>query len=185
MKLVVGLGNPGGKYAKTRHNAGFVIVDKIVNNERVSFNFNKKFNAEMTFFDRAGERVILLKPQTYMNLSGESVAACMNYFKLANEDLLVINDDLDVPFGEIRLKESGGSGGHNGLNSIISKIGQDFMRLRVGIGRDEVRSAETYVLEKFDGEQEKLLGKISERAQEIVYDVIDKQQVDNLTISVL
>lgn len=130
--LIVGLGNPGSEYAHTRHNVGFLVVDALA--RRWGGSSTKKFKGELLSFpDR---RAHLLKPQTYMNLSGESVVPATQFFKVPPEQLIVVSDDLDLPVGNLRLRKTGGAGGHNGLKSIIQLMGTDaFPRLRIGIGR--------------------------------------------------
>lgn len=135
MLLVVGLGNPGREYASHRHNVGFMAVDELA--RRVSADaFRDKFSAEYARCEIAGEPAILLKPQTYMNRSGDSVQPAMAFFKVAPAELVVLHDELDIPFGEVRLKMGGGHAGHNGLRSIMERVGSgDFGRVRIGIGR--------------------------------------------------
>ncbi|NCC54189.1 MAG: aminoacyl-tRNA hydrolase [Erysipelotrichia bacterium] len=148
MKLIVGLGNPGKEYEKTRHNAGFMVMDKIAQELRVDIN-TSKFKGMYTKINVKKESVILLKPQTYMNLSGESVREIMDYFKIDINDLLVIYDDLDLPVGKIRLRSKGSAGGQNGVKNIIQHLGtQQFNRIRVGIGKDEKIPVVDYVLGK-------------------------------------
>ncbi|SEU06562.1 peptidyl-tRNA hydrolase, PTH1 family [Salinibacillus kushneri] len=154
MKCIVGLGNPGSKFALTRHNIGFQAIDYLA--EKNNWTLNKeKFNALYTIEYINGEKVILLKPQTYMNLSGEAVQPFMNYYDLDIEDLLVIYDDLDLPAGKIRLRQKGGHGGHNGIRNIINQTAlKNFKRIRLGIGRPETNMPVVdYVLGKFTEEQ--------------------------------
>ncbi len=153
MKLIIGLGNPGRDYEQTKHNAGFMALDLIANELRVSINQNKGkgLYAKTNY---KGEPVILLKPQTYMNLSGESVRAIMDFFKIDVEDIVVIYDDLDLAIGKIRLRAKGSAGGQNGMKSIIQHIGtQQFNRIRMGIGRDAKIPTADYVLSKFRKEE--------------------------------
>lgn len=149
MKLIVGLGNPGRDYAKTRHNTGFMCVDEVANRLNTSFN-TKKFKAELATCMVNGEKVMLMKPQTYMNLSGEAVGECVRFYNLDPEqDVLILVDDLDLPVGKIRLREKGSSGGQNGLKSIISHLGtQSFKRIRIGIGNDKLMLTADYVMGK-------------------------------------
>lgn len=135
MKLIFGLGNPGRKYENTKHNIGFMSVDVIA--KALGLTFSKtKFKSLYAEGRMGTEKVILIKPQTYMNLSGESVQPWMDFYKLENEDMVVIYDDLDLPVGKIRLRGQGGSGGHNGMKSIIQHLNtKEFNRIRVGIGR--------------------------------------------------
>jgi PTH1 family peptidyl-tRNA hydrolase len=133
MKLIVGLGNPGKEYENTRHNLGFVIIDQLANQLKVKMN-KKKFNG---LYYRNSE-YILLKPQTYMNNSGECIVAFMNHFRISVDNLLVIYDEIALPLGKFRYRGQGSAGGHNGIKNIIQLLGsQDFKRLRVGIGYDQ------------------------------------------------
>lgn len=133
MKIIAGLGNPGAQYAGNRHNIGFMAVDAL---QRLpSFSpWTKKFRAEISEGEIAGEKILLMKPQTYMNLSGESVGEAMRFFKLAPADIIAIHDELDLPAGRARIKTGGGHGGHNGLKSLDAHCGRDYRRLRLGIG---------------------------------------------------
>lgn len=135
--MVVGLGNPGREYAGTRHNVGFAVLDRLAGRYDCSFRNRWKFSAGVAEFTLNGEKVVLVKPQTYMNRSGAAVAALLRWRKITPAELLVVVDDADLPLGQIRLRASGGSGGHNGLRSIIESLGggDEFARLRVGIGR--------------------------------------------------
>ncbi len=148
MKMIVGLGNPGAKYEATRHNIGFILLDAI--EEHYGRNWRSKFNAEEEKTTIATRDVILLKPQTFMNLSGQSVAAAAKFYKIKPRDILVIHDELDLEPGRVKLKQGGGHAGHNGLRSIIEHIGADFERLRVGIGHPGDKSKVSgYVLHDF------------------------------------
>lgn len=135
MKCIVGLGNPGNKYKQTRHNIGFMVIDELL--ERNQWSLNKtKFKGDYSMENFEGEKVILLKPQTYMNLSGESIRPLMDYYNVNLEDVLVIYDDLDLSTGKIRLRQKGGHGGHNGVRSTIEHLGtKEFKRIRLGVGR--------------------------------------------------
>lgn len=142
MKLIVGLGNPGKEYEKTRHNVGFMILDNYLGD----VNWQDKFNS---FFYKKGD-VLFLKPKTYMNLSGNAILACMNYYNINISEILIIHDDLDIEIGTYRIKTNSGSGGHNGLKSIIQCIGsQEFNRLKVGISKNNLIPTDKYVLSKF------------------------------------
>lgn len=153
MKLIVGLGNPGREYENTRHNAGFKVMEQIERELNVSISMNK-FKGLYVKTKYKGEDVLLLKPQTYMNLSGESVKEIMTFFKIDIKDLLVIYDDLDLPVGKIRLREKGSAGGQNGMKNIIQHLGtQQFNRIRVGIGKDSRIPTVDYVLGKFRKEE--------------------------------
>lgn len=148
MKLIVGLGNPGKKYEKTRHNVGFMVLDELAKSENTNFLFSTKFKGEIARIHN--EKVILLKPHTFMNSSGLSVLIVKQFFNIDNEDILIVHDDLDLNCGKIRFRQKGGSGGHKGLKSIMSCINaENFHRLKIGISKDEVIPVENYVLGKF------------------------------------
>ena len=150
LRLIVGLGNPGADYVDTRHNAGFWLLDEIAAELGLSFRFEKRFNAEECKFKAYGRDVFLQKPQTFMNRSGQPVAALARYYKIAPEEILVIHDELDLSPGTNRIKQAGGHGGHNGLRDIINHLGsRDFFRIRVGIGHPgDSNQVVDYVLHK-------------------------------------
>lgn len=159
MKLIIGLGNPGIEYNNTRHNIGFFYIDLYA--KKMNGNFKQKFQGEYVKFKINSEDVILLKPLTYMNLSGESVIKYVNYFKIKSEDILVIHDDLDMEFGKIKLKTNGSSGGHNGIKSIISCLNsENFKRLKIGINKSKEMDTKDYVLGKFTKEENEYLKKL-------------------------
>ena len=166
MHLIVGLGNPGAEYAKTRHNAGFLLVESLAARWRGSWANERKFLARVARGDCGGRKVLLCEPQTFMNLSGESVGAVMKYYQLPPDRLVVAVDDADLPLGEIRLRPSGGAGGHHGLESVMAHLGsRDYARLRIGIGRKDGRREITgHVLGKFDPAESAVLEKVLERA---------------------
>lgn len=167
MKLIVGLGNPGKEYEKTRHNMGFMFLDHYAKEKGLEIN-KKKFNGLYIDFVNNGEKTILLKPQTYMNLSGESVRAFVDFFKIPVEDILVISDDLDIKIGKYKLRPTGSSGGHNGLKNIELHLGtQNYKRLKIGISHDKDIDTKDYVL-----------GSISKENQEIINDL--KKTVNNI-----
>lgn len=143
MLLIAGLGNPGSQYAANRHNIGFMAADEIHRRHRFS-PWAKKFQALIADGTIDGEKVILIKPQTFMNLSGQSVGEAMRFYKLALSDLVVIYDELDLPPGKLRVKTGGGSGGHNGIKSIDAHCGKDYRRIRVGIGHPGVKEMVTH-----------------------------------------
>ena len=153
-KLIVGLGNPGSKYHETKHNVGFMALDRIVKPLNVQFTENKTFKAETVATFINGEKIYFIKPTTFMNESGKAVQALLAYYGLDIEDLLVIYDDLDMEVGKIRLRTKGSAGGHNGIKSIIKHIGtQEFKRVKIGIGRPKNNmSVIHHVLGKFDEE---------------------------------
>jgi peptidyl-tRNA hydrolase, PTH1 family len=155
LKLLVGLGNPGREYEQTRHNVGFMVIDELAKRWNLSYN-QTKFNGLFSSHMVGTEKVILCKPLTYMNLSGECVRPLMDYFKMDIDDLLVIYDDLDLPVGKIRLRVKGSAGGHNGIKSLIHHLGTDqFKRIRIGIGRPQNGQKVTdYVLGRFISEEQ-------------------------------
>ena len=173
MKLIVGLGNPGREYEGTRHNCGFMVIDKLAEKLNVSVDQNK-FKGLYVKFKYHGEDVILLKPQTYMNLSGESVSTLMQFFKIEIEDLLVIYDDLDMPVGKLRLRKTGSAGGHNGIKNIIAHLNsQDFKRIRVGIDRHKYLKVVDYVLSRFTKEETDAINQGIENAVNAIIDYLD------------
>ena len=132
--LVVGLGNPGAKYESTRHNMGFLVADKLAQNEKLKFN-KLRFKAWTATWEVGGEKVLLMKPQTYMNLSGEAVGQAARFYKIPADHVLVISDDIALPAGKLRIRAGGSAGGHNGLKNIIQHLGTDrFPRIKVGVG---------------------------------------------------
>ena len=157
--LVAGLGNPGSKYDDTRHNAGFWFLDQVARRDGATFRGESRFLGDATEVHVGGARVRLLKPTTFMNRSGQSVAALMRFFKLSPEQLLVVHDELDLPPGVVRLKFGGGPGGHNGLKDIIAHVGdRNFHRLRVGIGHPGQRQQVlNYVLNRPQADEQKLI----------------------------
>jgi len=149
MWLIVGLGNPGKEYENNRHNIGFMAVDEIFRRHNFS-DEGKKFKAQIASGFISGEKVLLLKPQTYMNLSGEAVQAAITFYKINLDNIVVIHDDLDLEPGKLRVKRGGGSGGHNGLKSIDSHIGDNYLRVRIGIGHPGDKNlVSNYVLHDF------------------------------------
>ena len=164
MKLIVGLGNPGPTYSKNRHNIGFLIVDKLIEGFNAIDILNKKFSGELY----KKENLLLLKPTTFMNLSGKSVQSVVHFYKINVDDILVIHDEIDLPYGAIRVKKGGGNGGHNGLKSIDSLIGKDYYRLRVGVGRPPKKEmVASYVLSNFSQEEQKSVDKLIEYSAEV------------------
>jgi PTH1 family peptidyl-tRNA hydrolase len=170
LHLIVGLGNPGVEYAKTRHNAGFLLVEKLAAKWKCGWANERKFKARIAKAEHDGRKVLLCQPQTFMNLSGETVGALKDFYQLPLKQILVVVDDADLPFGEIRLRASGSSGGHHGLESIGQHLSsRGFARLRIGIGRkDGAREITNYVLGKFDPDENGLLEKVLDRASEQV-----------------
>lgn len=165
MKLIVGLGNPTPQYDKTRHNVGFAVIDHLMNEYGIALDTAK----HKGFYGKgriAGESVILLKPMTYMNLSGESVVQVANYYKVAPKDVIVVYDDINLDVGRLRIREKGSAGGHNGIKNIIAHLGTDeFPRIRVGVGMKPPKmDLADYVLSRFSKEEEALMEEGYERA---------------------
>ena len=173
MKLIIGLGNPTKEYEGTRHNVGFMVMDRLADVMNVSIS-TTKFKGEYAKLKYKGEDVILLKPMTFMNNSGESVIQVMNYFKIDSDDILVIYDDMDMPTGKLRLRESGSAGGHNGVKSIIAHVGtQKFKRIRVGIDKHPRIKVVDYVLGKFTKEERTYIDEGIENAVKAVESYLD------------
>ena len=174
MKLIVGLGNPGGEYRKTRHNVGFIFLNSFLSKEGLSLD-KKKFKGEyIDYVTSNGDKVILLEPQTFMNLSGDCLIDFVRYFKIDIKDILVIYDDLDLSVGKLRIRSKGGSGGHNGIKSIISRLGsEEFKRIRIGIGKDTNIPVVDYVLGKFSDEDFEILNKQMDVVNKVIDDFIN------------
>jgi len=175
MRLIVGLGNPGRGYANNRHNLGFMCLNHFARTQGIRFD-KKQGQARIGSGEVAGSKVILAKPQTYMNRSGQSVSRLVKKFNINPDDLIIIHDDLDLPLGTIRIRRSGGSGGHKGIDSIISYLeSQDFPRLRIGIGRPATSLAEisendiiAFVLSDFTPEEKQVIIQVIPRASEAI-----------------
>ncbi len=162
LHLIVGLGNPGAAYARTRHNAGFRLVERLAERWRLEWSASRKFHARLARGEYGGRRVVLCEPQTFMNLSGEAVGALVDFYRVKLQNLMVAVDDADLPVGEIRLRMRGSSGGHHGLESIEQRLGtRDFARLRIGIGRQDGRREITgHVLGRFEAAETALVDKV-------------------------
>ena len=170
IRLVAGLGNPSREYQRTRHNIGFMVLDRLAADAQLPWEFSAKWNAGWAKSD-----VTLVKPATFMNRSGEAVAAIANFYKIAAEEVLVVLDDFALPLGRLRLRAQGSSGGHNGLESIFEHFGTEVVaRLRVGIGAAPVQGATDYVLSRFFEEEQPLLDATIRRAADAVKCAIDK-----------
>ena len=156
MKLVVGLGNPTDKYRNNRHNIGFMVVDKLISDLKAFDISKKEFKGELY----KSPKTLLLKPATYMNLSGESVQAVCHYYKIDVEDIVVIHDELDIEFGRVKIKRGGSSGGHNGLKSIDKHCDKEYLRVRVGIGKPQNKDVIAHVLSDFNKQESECLQKL-------------------------
>lgn len=182
VKLIVGLGNPGKQYETTKHNIGFLTLDALAANLGLSFN-KTKFKSIYAEGNIGTEKVILVKPQTFMNLSGESVRPWMDYFDLTEEDVVIIYDDMDLPVGKIRLRQQGGHGGHNGVKSLIQHMGtQNFNRIRVGVGRPfPSQDVISHVLSPFSKDTvDDMKNSIHESVDAIKYWVNDKTFLETM-----
>lgn len=180
MKLIVGLGNPGKKYENTKHNMGFLVIDKLVEEFGEPLNKND-FDAKYCRFKYEGEDIFLVKPLTYMNDSGRAVGMLMAYFQIQRDELLVIQDDMDLPIGKVRLRPKGSAGGHNGIKSIINSVGgNDFKRVKIGIQHPDKKSVVDWVLTPFskDEQIEALSG--LDRATEAIIDWIKNDNFEKV-----
>ena len=160
--LIVGLGNPGAEYARTRHNAGFMVVDRLAQRWHADWVYEKKFNARLARGELGGRRFLLCQPQTYMNSSGDAVGGVVDFFRVPVVRLLVVVDDADLPLGHLRLKPGGSDGGHHGLESIEARLGtREYARLRIGIGRQGgAREISGHVLSRFSSTEAELVDKV-------------------------
>ncbi|MBU0545815.1 aminoacyl-tRNA hydrolase [Patescibacteria group bacterium] len=168
MKLIVGLGNPGKEYQNTRHNVGFLLAEKLVSNLQFSnFKLEKKFNAKISAGLHNGSKIVIAKPQTFMNESGLAVRAISDFFKLAPSDIIVVHDDKDIALGEYKIQTDRGSAGHNGVKSIIEHLGtQNFTRVRIGVAPEtrEIDDTADFVLGKLGKEEKKVLDEVLDKA---------------------
>jgi PTH1 family peptidyl-tRNA hydrolase len=170
--LIVGLGNPGPQYEKTRHNIGFMVVDAIARAHNIDLSKNK-FNAVYGTGEIDQTPCVLLKPQTFMNLSGRSLVPALAFYQVPIKKVIVIHDELDIPYGQIRLKTGGGHAGHNGLRSIIELTGSaDFMRVRMGIGRPKFGDVSSFVLSPFQSEEQMTLSDFCQQATQDIQTVL-------------
>ncbi len=171
MKLIVGLGNIGSKYTFTRHNIGFMLADSIAINNNLTFRENSRLKCFMTNLRNGTDDYLIIKPTTFMNLSGEAVRAVMDYYKIKTEDILIVYDDLSLDLGRIRFRANGSDGGHNGIKSIIKHVGtSDIARLKIGIGPQPNLPSEVFVLQNFSKEElEKIKDVLSKAKDGISY----------------
>lgn len=178
MKLIVGLGNPGKEYVKTRHNIGFMAIDKYIENKNL--NLKEKFGGIYYETNINGEKAILLKPQKYINLSGEVIIQFVKFFKINIDDVLIIHDDLDMPVGKTKLRMSGGSGGHNGLKNIeLYFKTKNYKRIKVGISNNKNIDTKNYVLGKFNNDDNKIIEESLNKIVNIIDD-LPKLTFENL-----
>jgi PTH1 family peptidyl-tRNA hydrolase len=175
IKIIAGLGNPGREYEQTRHNAGFWLVEELARRHGGAWRMEPRFNAAMTRTRIGGEEVWLVKPMAFMNLSGGVTAAVANFYKIPASSVLVAHDELDLPPGAVRLKQGGGSGGHNGLKDLIAQLGEDFWRLRLGIGHPGSRDLVTqFVLSRASSAEQQLLDDGIRAAADVVPQVFEQ-----------
>ena len=170
--MLVGLGNPGREYRRNRHNVGFMALEEIARRANIELR-TRKFSASMGQGTFAGRKAVLLMPETFMNLSGDSVQPAMAFFKVAKEDVVVLHDEIDMAFGKLQVKEGGGHGGHNGLRSIAGRVGStEFVRIRIGVGRPQILNVPVadHVLSDFYGEETRAL-------QDILWKVYDAAEL--------
>ncbi|WP_073507876.1 aminoacyl-tRNA hydrolase [Streptobacillus notomytis] len=180
MKLIVGLGNPGNEYENNRHNIGFIYLDKYLKSNNI-LNFKEKYKSLYTKENIKNETVFFQKPQTYMNLSGEAIYELISFYKInPKKDLIVIYDDMDLKIGEIKIKNKGKSAGHNGIKSIISHIGDEFIRLRIGIGKPNNKSVISHVLGNFTEEEKNILNNLDKHIFKIINSFINDNNIERL-----
>ena len=179
MKLIIGLGNPGRKYKKTRHNVGFMFVDQLVKELRGKFTMSRALYCETAIIRYREQNLIIIKPQTYMNLSGQSVLAVKNYYQIDIDDILIIYDDMELPSGKIRIRRSGSSGGHKGMKNVIYLLKtEEIKRIRIGIGKELAVDACNYVLSTFAKDEAETLKQTMSKAKEMI-DCFLSENFDN------
>jgi PTH1 family peptidyl-tRNA hydrolase len=180
--VVVGLGNPGKNYEKTVHNLGFMAIDNFAEKNGLLFSKNKYFG-KVAEGIVSGEKVVLLKPETFMNLSGKSVIEVLNKLKLDSTQIIVISDDIDLPFGAIRVRAQGSAGTHNGLRDIVSRIGTNFPRIRVGAGKPEVGDLASYVLSRLPQEKLDTLEETFDKVSRIIEYFVTKKTTEGIDVN--
>jgi len=182
MLVIVGLGNPGKNYENTVHNLGFMAIDCFA--DEFGFKFSKtKYSARIAEGSLFGEKIVLVKPETFMNLSGKSVEEIVRMHKLKTEEILVISDDIDLPFGDIRIRQGGSAGTHNGLRDIVAKIGTDFPRIRLGVGRPENMDLASYVLSRLPQEKIDVLQEKFKKTSKIIELFIKNKSVNGIDVN--
>ena len=181
MKLIVGLGNPGEQYKLTRHNIGFIFIDEYLKEKKIT-NFTEKYKSLFVNTNYNGDKVFYQKPLTFMNLSGEAVGEAVRFFKIdPKTELFVIYDDMDMQFGKLKIKQNGSAGGHNGIKSIISHIGNEFVRIKFGIGKPRTKEETLgYVLGKFTPEEKEVLRDSREKIFNLIDDIKDDMPTQKL-----
>lgn len=180
--IIAGLGNPGSKYQWTRHNAGFLFLDRLAHLESIPID-RKQFGGLTGCWERNDKRMILLKPQTFMNLSGRSIIPALQFYKLKPENLIVVHDEIDLPLGTVRLKQGGGHGGQNGLRSIIEQLGRsDFLRIRIGIGRPLHGDVSGYVLGTFTPQEMEIFARVLDGALDLLESTLDHGAAKSMSL---
>ncbi|WP_300358443.1 aminoacyl-tRNA hydrolase [Fusobacterium sp.] len=181
MKLIVGLGNPGKEYENTRHNLGFMVIDKIAEDLKI-YDFKEKFKGLIGEGNYKGEKILLLKPQTFMNLSGDSIIQVLNFYKIDSEvEMIVIYDDMSLPIGKLRIREKGSAGGHNGIKSIISHVGEKFLRIKFGIGASGGKEKTVgFVLGRFSKEEELDVKEAIENASKMALSLLEGEKIEKI-----
>ncbi|MGN0960575.1 MAG: aminoacyl-tRNA hydrolase [Christensenellales bacterium] len=182
MIVIVGLGNPGKNYDKTVHNMGYMAIDNFAKKHELTFNKSKYFASVAEGFI-GGEKVVLLKPETFMNLSGKSVEEVVRMHKLDTKNVIVILDDIDLPFGDVRVRAKGSAGTHNGLRDIVSKIGEDFPRIRIGVGRPEYGDLVNFVLSRVPDEKLKILEDKFDKVSRVLDYFVERKTVEGIDIT--
>ena len=181
MKLIVGLGNPGEQYKLTRHNIGFIFVDEYLKRENIT-DLREKFKSLFVQTNYDGEKIFYQKPMTFMNLSGEAVGEAVRFFKInPKTELFVIHDDMDMQFGKLKIKTNGSAGGHNGIKSIISHVGNEFVRIKFGIGKPQMKEETLgFVLGKFSPEEKEIVKENREKIFNLIDDIKDDMSIEKL-----
>lgn len=175
MRLIVGLGNPGEKYIGTRHNIGFMVLDKIAEMKNIVFRNEPMYDAKFAEMGELDNRIKLVEPQTFMNESGVAVQKAKSYWKVDSEDIWVVHDDVDLEFGVVKVKLGGSSAGHKGVQSIIDNIGSEFWRIRIGVGRSEQIPTEDWVLKNFEEDKKEKLVKTIDNIADFVLESLSKE----------
>ena len=182
MIAIVGLGNPGKTYERTVHNLGFMALDNFAEAHNLTF-LKNKYSGKVAEGIVNGEKVILLKPETFMNLSGKSVIELMNMLKLKSSEVLVISDDIDLQFADLRLRQNGSAGTHNGLRDIVARIGTDFPRIRIGAGRPEYMDLATYVLSRIPDDKMAILQEKFDKVNKVIELFISKKTINGIDVT--
>jgi len=178
--IIAGLGNPGARYADTRHNLGFLVADEIARRIRIDLKIDKDAETGQGFMGT--EKVMLIKPLTFMNLSGNAVGRILRYYKSGPEHLVVVHDDMDIAPGKLKIRMGGGAGGHNGVDSVISHLGPDFLRVKVGIGKPDRGPKENYVLGRFSSHEQPLVMDAVKKAADAVETIVQEGHLKAMTV---